>query len=144
MCKYRISTHVFNVENLVNIHSVDEFHFVIVCPTFSGIREKCIKPYYYKKTFFLCCLVLITSNVFRNWKVVRKLYVNVISYVGYLVGFFIFFFIYNCRSVAHLLMDDRRATVPPTGIRVCLLPTGGCAVCRFIAPYIKAAILKYH
>ena len=48
----------------------DEFHFVLVCPGFLDIREKYIKPYYYRKPSFLNlynCLAKTTLNLPINY-----------------------------------------------------------------------------
>ena len=44
----------------------DEFHFVLVCPAFLDIREKYIKPYYYRKPSFFKFVQLFSKDNFKS------------------------------------------------------------------------------
>ena len=44
----------------------DEFHFVLTCPAFLDIREKHIKPYYYKRPLFFKFVQLIGKDNFKS------------------------------------------------------------------------------
>ena len=62
LSKYRLSAHILSIETgryhhidrndiiwslcIMNIFE-DEYHFILVCPYYSTIRDKYIKPYYY-------------------------------------------------------------------------------------------------
>ena len=61
LSKYRLSAHNLSIEtgryhhidrnfricSLCNMNILeDEYHFVLMCPFYSTIRDKCIKPYY--------------------------------------------------------------------------------------------------
>ena len=80
LSKYRLSAHSLSIEtgryhhidrnnricSLCNMNILEnEYHFVLVCPLYSTIRDKYIKPYYYKtpSTFKLTQLM---STVVQN------------------------------------------------------------------------------
>ena len=44
----------------------DEFHFVLTCPAFLNIREKHIKPYYYKRPLFFEFVQLFSKDNFKS------------------------------------------------------------------------------
>ena len=77
--KYRLSAHSLSIEtgryhhndrndrtcSLYNMNILeDEYHFVLVCPFYSTIGDKYIKPYYYNtpSTFKLTQLLSIDSS----------------------------------------------------------------------------------
>lgn len=81
LCKYRICAHSLNVEkgryknlprnerkcSFCNMGEMeDEFHFVLVCPAFLDIREKYIKPYYYRKPSFFKFVQLFSKDNFKS------------------------------------------------------------------------------
>ena len=85
LSKYRISAHSLSVENgryknlpkierkclCCNLREIeDEYHFVLICPAFSDLREKYIKSYYYKKPSFFKLVQLFSTY---NFKTIYKL-----------------------------------------------------------------------
>ena len=79
LSKYRLPAHSLSIEtggyhhiernnrmcSLCNMNILgDEYHFVLVCPLYSTIRDNYIKPYYYNtpSTFKLTQLISIDSS----------------------------------------------------------------------------------
>ena len=48
----------------------DEFHFLLECPLYKDLRKKYVKKYYWKNTYMLKFIELITSE---NETVINKL-----------------------------------------------------------------------